>query len=84
MSCLARAKRVPQTWFLNTFPGGYGLCMCDLHQHSGLAQMAFLHSLISRSDVMRSIMYHIAESHGTHMKKLTENGHMLQSDEPSS
>jgi len=40
-------NRVPQTWLLNTGPGGYHNRASDLHQLSGVAQMRVLHGLMS-------------------------------------
>ena len=44
--------------------------------------MTVLHSLISRPNIMASMLYCILEAREDHTKRLTENGDTLQSDEP--
>jgi len=75
-------NRVPHTWLLNTGPGGYDNPASDLHQKSGVAQMRVLHGLMSQPNITTSMIYRILEARKAHMKRLTENGDMLQSDEP--
>jgi hypothetical protein len=65
-------------------PGDYDTCMSDLHQHSGVAQMRVLHSVMSRLNNTMRKKYRILESAEDCIKRLTENGDKLQSDEPSS
>jgi len=77
-------NRVPHTWLLNMGPGGYDNHTSDLHQHSGVAQMRVLHSLMSRLNITMSTNYRILESHGDNTTWLIENGDTLLSDEPSS
>ena len=74
--------RVPDTWLLNTGPGGYDNRGSDLHLHSGVAQMSILHGLMSRPNIMTSIIYWILESPENHKKWLTETGDRLQRDDP--
>ena len=75
-------NRVPHTWLLNTGSGGYDNHVSALHQHSGAAQMRVLHGLMSRLNILTSMIYQILVDRENHMKKLTLNGDMLQSDEP--
>jgi len=75
-------NRVPHTWLLNTGPGGYDNGASDLHKHSGVAQMRIQHDLMSRPNIMTSMIYWILEAREDHTKRLTENGETLQSDEP--
>jgi len=77
-------NRVPHTSFLNMGPGGYGHCVSDLHQHTGLAQMWVQHGLRSCPNIMTLINDHILVSRPDHTERLTENGHTSQSDELSS
>jgi len=53
--CLGQ-NRVPHTWLLNIGPGDYENCVSDLHQHSGVAQLSILHSLISQQNIIKSII----------------------------
>jgi len=75
-------NRVSHTWLLSTVLGGYDNCASDLHQHSGVAQMKVLHGLMSRPNIMTSMIYWILAALEDHTKGLTENGDTLPSDEP--
>jgi len=75
-------NRVPHTWLLNMGPCGYDHRLSDLHQHSRVAQMTVLHGLKSQPNITTSMIYRILEAREEHTKWLTENGDMLQSDEP--
>jgi len=75
-------NRIPHTWLLNIDPGGYDNRTSDLHQHSAVAQMRNPHGLISRPNIMMTIIYRFLEAREDHPKRLTENGNTLQSDEP--
>jgi len=75
-------NRVPQTWLLNTGPGGYDNRARDLQQQSGIAPMRVLDGLMSRPNMTTSMIYCILESREDHTKWLTKNGDTLQSDEP--
>ena len=44
--------------------------------------MRVLHGLMSRPDIMTLMLYWIFEAREGQLKWLTENGDMLQSDEP--
>jgi len=77
-------NRVPHTWLPNTGPGGYDNRASDLHQQSGVAQMNVLHGLMSRLNIMMTMIYQILESGENYTKRLTETGDTLQFDEPSS
>jgi len=46
--------------------------------------MRFLHGMMSRPNIMTTMIYRILESREDHSMRLTENGDTLQSDEPSS
>ena len=75
-------NRVPHTWLLNTGPGGYNNRASDVHQHSAVEQMRVLHGLMSRPNIMTSMIYRILVACEDHTKRLTENGDTLQSDQP--
>jgi len=77
-------NRVPHTLLLNTGPGGYDNRASDLQQLSGVAQMNVLHGLMSRPNIMTSMIYRILGSWEDYMKRLTENDDIFQSDELSS
>ena len=79
-----RENRVPHSWLLNTGPGGYDTHASDLHQHCAVAQMKVLNGLTSRPNITRMMIHRILESGEDHMKWVTENRYMLQSDDPSS
>jgi len=65
-------------------PGGYDDCASNLHQHSGVANMKVLQSLMSRPNITTTMIYRILEFHEIHTKWLTLNGATLLSDESSS
>ena len=67
---------------MNTSPGGYDNRASDLLKHSGVAQMRILHGFMSQPNITTSMIYCILEAPEDHTKRLTENGDMLQSDEP--
>jgi hypothetical protein len=75
-------NRVPQACLLNPDPGGYDNRTSDLHQHSGVVQMPVQHGLMSRPNIMMSMIYQILEAHEDCTMRLMENGDTLQSDEP--
>jgi len=75
-------NRVPHTWLLNTSPGGYDNRSSDLHHHFVVAQMNVLHGLMSRPNIMTSMIYRILEAREDHTLQLIDNGDTLQSDEP--
>jgi len=76
-------NRIPHTGVLNTDPGAYDNGASDLHYLASVAQMCVLHSFMSRPTSMTLMIYRILESREKHSVRLTENGDMLQSDEPS-
>ena len=76
-------NRVPYTQLLNTGPGGYDNCSCDLYKYFGMPQMRVLHCLMSQPIITTSRIYRILEARQNHMQWLTENGDTWQSDEPS-
>ena len=76
-------NRVPQPWLLNTGPGGNDNIASDLHEYSGPAQIKVLHGLMSPLDITTTMMYRSLVCHGDYTQQLTENGDMLQSNEPS-
>jgi hypothetical protein len=49
------------TWLLNTGPNGYYNRASDLHQISGVAQLRFLHGLMNRQNITRTMIYRILE-----------------------
>ena len=55
-------NRVPHIWLLNTGPGGYDNCATHLHQLLGVAQMSVLHGLLSRPNIMTTMICRILES----------------------
>jgi len=75
-------NQVPHTWLMNRCPGGYDNRASDLHNHSGVAPMRVLQGLMSQPNITISMLYLIQESCEDHTKQLTENGDILQSDEP--
>jgi len=75
---------VPHSWVLNTGPGHYDNCVSDLSQHSGVAQLRVLHSVISQPNIKMTMIYRILKSCEDHAKQLTEQGNKLHSDGPSS
>jgi len=77
-----RQNWVPQTWLLNTGAGGYNNPASDFHQHSRVALVSVLHGLMCRLNSMTSMISWILEAHEDHTQLLTENGNMLQSEEP--
>ena len=44
-------NRVPHTWLLNTGSGCYDNSGSDLHHYSGIAQLRFLHGLMSHPNI---------------------------------
>jgi len=72
---------VPHTWLQNTGPGSYDNRTSELHKHPGVAQMSFLQGLMSRANIMTSMIYQILAAREDHTKWLTENGDTLQSAE---
>jgi hypothetical protein len=64
-------NRVPHTWLLNTGPSGYDNRANDLHQLSGVAQMKVLHGLMSRPNIMTSMIDCILVCHEDHTNQLT-------------
>jgi len=73
-------NREKLTWLLNTYPGGYDICMSDHNQHSGVAQMSVLHGWFSQPNIITSIIYRIPLSREDHMTWPKETGDMLRSD----
>jgi hypothetical protein len=73
-------NRVPPTWLLNTGPSGYDNRASDLHKLSGVAQMKVLHGLMSRPNIMTSMIYRILECRKDHTKQLTEHRDVVLSD----
>ena len=71
---------VPHPWLLNTAPSCYDNRPSDPHQLSGLAQMRVLHGLMSRLNIMTSMMYRILECPQDHTQQLVEHGHIVPSD----
>ena len=74
--------QVPHSWLLKTGHGGYNNHASNLHKHSQVARLTVLHGLMSRPNIMTSMMYWILDPCEDHTKRLTENGDTLQSDEP--
>ena len=74
---------VPHTWLLIMGPGGYDNRASNLNQLSGVAQMRFLHGIMSQPKITMTMIYQILEFSEDHTMQLTENGGTLQSDEPS-
>jgi len=72
-------NKVPHSWLLNTAPSGYDNRASDLHQLSGVAQMKVLHGLMSRQNIMTSMIYRILEYREDHTKQLTEYGDVVPS-----
>jgi len=77
-------SRVPHRWVLNMCPGGCDNCMSDLHQHSGVAHILVLHSVMCRLNITTLRIHRIPESCEDHSNQPMETGDTLPSDEPSS
>ena len=73
-------NRVRHTWLLNTGPGGYDNPASALHQLSGVAQMRVLPGLMSRPNIMTSMIYRILECQEDHTKLRMEHGDFVPSD----
>jgi len=73
-------NRVPHIWLLNTAPSGYDDRASDLHQLSGVARMKVLHGLMSRLNIMTSLIYQILEGCEDHTMQLTQQGDIVPSD----
>jgi len=66
-------NRVPDTRLLNTGRVHDKNCVSDLHQHSAVAPMRVLHSLMSRPNITTLMIEQILESRQDHTKQLTDN-----------
>jgi hypothetical protein len=74
---------VAQTWSLNMGPGGDKNHTCDLHLHSGVAQMRILHCLMSQPNIITWIIYWILVCYEDHTAQLTEDRDALPADNQS-
>jgi len=73
-------NRVPHTWLLDTGPGSYDNRASDLYRLCGMAQMRVLQGLMSRPNIMISMIYRIMECWEDHLKQLTVHGDFVPSD----
>ena len=73
-------KRDPHTWLFNTGRNGYENRASDLHQLPGVAQMRVLHGVLSRPNIIKTMIYRTLECRQHHTKQLTKYGVFLPSD----
>jgi len=73
-------NRGPHTWLLITGTGGYDNGASDLHQLSGVAQMGVLHGLMSRPNIMTSMIYCMLKCRADHTTRLGEYGEVVPPD----
>jgi hypothetical protein len=73
-------RTVSHTWLLNTGSGGYESRASDSHQHSGVAQMKVLHGLMSRPNIMTSMLCRILECREDHAIQVRKYGHVVPSE----
>jgi hypothetical protein len=71
---------IPQPLVLNTGPNGSANKVSDFQQHSGVAQMSVLHSLMSRPNITTTMIYQILECRQDNTTQLTEHVDFLLSD----